>query len=263
MKIRDGWRPLALALLAAAALPAGAQGASTTALDDRWHFSLAPYLWATALEGDLSAGNLVTVPVDASFSDVVGNLDIGLQGHFEARKNRLGLAADFMWTNLGAPVDSPGPLAAFEADVRQLVSEGYLFYRVAQGGRADNPAHLNLLVGLRYTGTRSRLTAESATAVSYAGDSTKLSWVDAMVGAKFKAPLGRRVAFLGRADVAGFGSKVTWNLEGDLAWRAAERFTLGAGWRHMDIDYEEGEGRDLRKVDLVYQGPRLWFAYSW
>jgi hypothetical protein len=36
------------------------------------------------------------------------------------------------------------------ADVRELVVEGLGFYRVANGGRPDNPSHLDLLVGARY-----------------------------------------------------------------------------------------------------------------
>jgi hypothetical protein len=84
-----------------------------------------------------------------------------------------------------------------------------------------------------------------------------------MAGLRFSAPLGSRVAVLGRGDVAGFGSKLTWNLEGDLAVRASERWTLGAGWRHLDIDYEKGSGVDRKALDLAYGGPRVWFSYAW
>ena len=31
----------------------------------------------------------------------------------------------------------------------------------------------------------------------------------------------------------------------------------------MDIDYDNGEGRRSGQFDLAYNGPRLWFAYSW
>ena len=85
-----------------------------------------------------------------------------------------------------------------------------------------------------------------------------------MAGLKFRAPLGSRAAVLGRADVAGFGSNVTWNLEGDLAFLASPHWTIGAGWRYMDIDYDNGgEGIEFRQFKLAYDGPRVWFAYSW
>jgi len=92
-----------------------------------------------------------TVPVDASFSDILENFDVGLQARFEARKDRFGLGADFVWMNLGAAV-AETQLADLTVDFRQFVAEGTLFYRVASGGRADNPAHLDVLAGVRYNG---------------------------------------------------------------------------------------------------------------
>jgi hypothetical protein len=41
------------------------------------------------------------------------------------------------------------------------------------------------------------------------------------------------------------------------------RVTIGAGWRYMDIDYDNGsEGIELRQFELAYNGPRVWFACS-
>jgi len=258
----------AFALLLAAAVPsrAQAQGGSASAMDGQWHFTVAPYFWMTGIKGDVSVASLPSVPIDASFSDIMKSFDIGLQGRFEARKDRVGLSLDFMYTNLGAPVASSAPIVGaldMKADVRQLITEGTVFYRVATGGRADNPAHLDLLVGARYTGTKTRLTAQSPAGVDYNTEDQKISWVDALAGVKFRAPLGSRAAFLGRADVAGFGSNVTWNLEGDLGFRAADHWWLGAGYRFMDIDYESSDGDVPRKLDVAYAGPRVWFAYAW
>jgi hypothetical protein len=257
---------MTVTLLMAAALPVSAQsqagGGATTAMDDEWHFTIAPYLWMTGIKGDVSVANLRSVPVDASFSDILDDFDIGLQAHAEARKNRLGLALDFIWSDLGVPA-AQADLLDFTADVRQLFTEGLVFYRVASGGGDDHHAHLDVLVGVRYTATRTRLTAKTGAGTEIPGEFVELSWVDALGGLKFRAPLGSRAAILGRADLAGFGSKVTWNLEGDLAFLASRHWTLGAGWRHLDIDYEEGEGIQFREFDLAYSGPRVWFAYSW
>jgi hypothetical protein len=260
---------MAAAIVLAMAVPtwAQAQGGPTGAMDDQWHFNLAPYLWMTGIKGDVSVAGLPEVPVEASFSDIWDNFDFGLAGRFEGRKNRFGFGLDFTYNNLGAPVASNAPVVGalgLEADVRQLFSEGFAFYRVAHGGRADNPAHLDVLVGARYTDTRARLTADTSAGVQYDGQSQDLDWVDAMAGLKFRAPLGSRAAVLGRADVAGFGSNVTWNLEGDLAFMASHHWTIGAGWRYMDLDYDNGgEGIDFRQFKLAYNGPRVWFAYSW
>ena len=253
-----------VALLVAAALPAWAEsgGGPTAAMDGEWHFTVAPYMWFGGIKGDVSVGNLPPIPVEAPISDILSNFDFGLQGHFQARKDRLGLALDFMWSDLGIPVAPDAQIADFTVDVRQLFTEGYAFYRVASGGRADNPGHLDLLVGARYTGTRARLQAERA-GVEYDGEFRELDWVDLMGGLKFRAPLGSRFALLGRGDIAGFGSQLTWNVSGDLAFLASERWAFGLGWRYMDIDYEKDDTAVPQKFDLAYNGPRVWFAYSW
>ena len=44
----------------------------------------------------------------------------------------------------------------------------------------------------------------------------------------------------------------------------SQGWSIGGGWRYMDIDYDNGEeGVGLRQFDLAYNGPRAWFAYSW
>jgi hypothetical protein len=263
-----GLRLAATAAFVAAALPSWAQteGGPTAAMDGAWHFTIAPYMWATGISGDVSVANLPQVPVDLAFSDVISDVDFGVQGHVEGRKDRLGFGLDVMYVNLGPPVASDAPVIGqlnLEADVRQTLAEGFLFYRVASGGRRDNPAVLDVLAGTRYNDSRSRLKATTDAGTAYDGEFQDLGWWDALAGVKFRAPLGSRLAFLGRADLAGFGSKVTWNLAGDLAFGASDHWAFGAGWRHLDIEYDQGEGRDRKVFDIAYDGPRLWFSYTW
>jgi hypothetical protein len=251
-------------LLAVGALPTSARaqaaGGPTAAMDGEWHVTLAPYMWFTGIKGDVSVGNLPSVPVDASISDILSNFDFGLQGHFEARKDRVGLGVDFIWTDLSADVAPDVELVDVQADVRQLITEGFVFYRLASG---EKGGRVDLLAGARYTGTRTRLSAEGGSGIKLDRQGRELSWVDALGGLRFVAPLGSRLALLGEGDIAGFGSQLTWNVSGDLAFLASERWTIGAGWRYMDIDYEEGEGLQRKVYDLAYSGPRFWFAYSW
>ena len=254
---------MAIALLLAVAVPAQAQSAGpTAAMDGEWHFTVAPYMWFSGIKGDVSVGELPPVAVDAPISDILSNFDFGLQGHLEARKDRVGLGFDFIWSDLGIPVAEDIEFADFTVDVRQLFTEGYVFYRIASGGADDRPATRDVLVGARYTGTRVRLQAERA-GEEFDGEFQKLDWVDLMGGLKFRLPLGSRFALRGRGDVAGLGWELTGNLEGDLAFLASERWALGLGWRYMDIDYEKDETVIPARFALAYNGPRLWFAYSW
>ena len=264
MKRSAGWLPVAvMAVLSVTAIPSWAQsqwGPPTTVMDGAWHFTIAPYVWYVGMSGDVSVANLPWIPIEATFSDMISDVDFGVQGHFEGRRDRLGFGVDVFYVDLGVPVTTEAPELGgldLEVDARQLIAEGLFFYRAATWGRSDDPGYVDVLAGVRYSGGRNRLTARSDTSDEYDGEFQDLGWLDAVVGAKFLAPLGSRLAVLARGDVASLGSKLTWNLEGDLAFRISGHWAVGAGWRHLDIEYDEGEGRDRKVLDVVNDGPRI------
>ena len=270
MKRSVGWLPVTMmAVLSATTVPSWAQsqgGAPMTVMDGAWHFTIAPYMWLMGVRGDVSVASLPRIPIEATFSDMISDVDFGLQGHIEGRKDRVGFGADVFYVDLGIPVDAGAPEIGgldLEVDARQLIAEGFFFFRAATWGRSDNPGFLDVLAGVRYSDARNRLTATSDAGEDYDGEFQDLGWVDAVVGAKLLAPIGSRLALLGRGDVASLGSKLTWNLEGDLAFRASAHWAVGMGWRHMDIEYDEGEGLDRKVLEVANDGPRLWFSYAW
>jgi hypothetical protein len=233
-------------------------------MDGQWHFIVAPYVWFTGMKGDVSVKGIKDVPIDKSFSDVISDFHFGVLGHFEGRKDRIGFATDLMYINLHVPVATNAPILGqlgLDTTIKQITFEGLGFYRLAQGGPTDNPASLDILLGARVYSTSNQLNAELPAGDVEGGKQT-FSWVDGLIGLRFRAPLGSRVALLGRGDVAGFGSKFTWNIEGDLAARLSEHWAVGAGWRHMSIDYDKA-GTDDKLFDLAYDGPRTWFSYAW
>lgn len=69
-------------LLALAAPPALAED-----VDEGWEFSFTPYLWGLSLDGDIGVGD-TTVDVDASFRDLLKNLNFAFMGQFTARRGR-------------------------------------------------------------------------------------------------------------------------------------------------------------------------------
>ena len=261
------WASLAAgaALVLGGPPPVRAQSGPGTVMDGQWHFIAAPYMWFAGLKGDVSVKGVVDIPIDESFSDVFSNFHFGFLGHFEGRKDRFGFATDVMYMNVHVPVATGVPVLdqlGLETTVKSTTVEGVGFYRVATGGRKDNPAGLDVLVGARYYGTSAQLNATLQTGADPSSTKQTFSWVDALAGVRFRAPLGSRATFIGRGDIAGFGSKFTWNVEGDLAARVSDHWTMGAGWRHMSIDYDKG-GTDSKIFKLAYDGPRAWFAYAW
>jgi opacity protein-like surface antigen len=240
---------------------AAAQSASETAMDDRWHFLIAPYLWGSGMNGTVGVNGAVSVPVDLSFGDALENLDFAFLGRLEARKKRIGFGLDLAYLNLGAEVTGPidGRLS-LGADVRSLTVEGLLAYRAVNDD--DRGGYVDLLAGTRYMKNRAGLSLERDGDAIRGTDQT-LDWVDALVGARFRLPLGRKAALHGRADIAGLGSDFTWNVTGGFEMRLSRRFKTGLGYRYLDVDYDEGKGRERRLWQVSYQGPYAFLAYSW
>jgi hypothetical protein len=254
-------------LLVALSLPASlqAQAETDTAMDGHWHFRLMPYFWAAGIDGTASVTGVNEVPLHASFSDIISNFDIGLLGHFEARKDRLGFGADFIYLNLGADVPATRPILGqldLGADVRQFVTEGFVFYRPVSGGR-EGAGYLDVLAGLRYNGTRTQLNGTGVGGASLVGTRRTFVWVDALAGARFRVPLGKRAGLTGRGDLATFGSDLTWNAQGGFDLGLGKRWAAGVDYRWMDQDYDKGDGLDRRIYNMRYSGPSFWVGYSW
>lgn len=68
-------------------------------------------------------------------------------------------------------------------------------------------------------------------------------WTEPILGARWRPRLGRRWALESRVDVGGFGidsgSELTWNVESLLVFEAHRRVSLAAGFRVLDVDFEE------------------------
>ena len=81
----------AVLALCAAGSPRAQSLPPDSAFSSGWTYEATPYLWFAGVKGDTRVGTrLPAVAVDASFSDLASNLDLGLMGSFEARRQRWG-----------------------------------------------------------------------------------------------------------------------------------------------------------------------------
>lgn len=259
LRIR-GMAALALGLFVVAA-PLQAETLAQGADDANWHFGLAPYFWTAGIKGTVSFKGLPDQPVEESFGDIISNFDFGFASRFEGRKGRWGFATDLVYMNLGADIPAGEVLGRLEpeVDLRQLTSEGDVFYRAYRGPRTEGaPTFVDILVGARYNGMRTRIEG-----TGFEGTERTFDWVDGVLGVRFQAPLGRKVTFSGRGDVAGFGSDFTWQLQGDLAVSLSPRWALTGGYRYYDVDYDKGSGTDRKVYKMATRGPVVGFLYGW
>jgi len=250
----------ALTAVPAAAQTAGAPPAAATADDGHWHYVFTPYLWTMSQKGEASFKGIPPQPIEMSFSDIWNNLDFPALGAFEAHNGRWGVATDLMYMNLGAKVPvsvlgQPEP----SIDARQFTFEATALYRVYRGApREGMRSYVDLVAGARYNKVRAGLQTSLIPDTERSFD-----WVDGVIGARSQLPLAKKVAIGGRADIAGFGSDLTWQAHADLRVQLSQHWALGAGYRYIDTDYDKGTGADRKLWSMVNKGPYLAIQIGW
>lgn len=229
-------------------LPEVAHAPREDGKDPGWTVLLEPYLFASGLEGDVASGDGVG-DVDADFGDLLDHLDFGGMVRVEIvpPASRWSFLVDLMYVELGDDGTAPGPGAAdVELDVDQFIGELSAAYRLREDGRLD------LLGGLRYWDLSTKLVADLPGGPRAARASA--DWIDPLVGVRSTLPLGERVDLTLRGDLGGFGvgSDVSLQLGAAVSWSVSRAFSLVAGYRYLDVDYDD----DLT-YDVAQSGPVL------
>ena len=123
------------------------QTGSAPAMEDQWTFTVAPYVWAISVEGDTAQFGLPTVNVDASFSDILENLNMAVTVVGEIRYGRMGLFVDLFYADLSSDrAATPGPLfSSVAVDTEVLYFTPMLSYRLVE----QDGSHLDAMAGIR------------------------------------------------------------------------------------------------------------------
>ena len=141
----------------------------------------------------------------------------------------------------------------FDVDVDILMLGGALNYRWSPPERT-----FDFLAGIRYTRQdyEVRIVGDTGPRRRFTPD-----WFDPIVGGRLPANLSDRVLFLFRGDIGGFGagSDFTWNIETGLGFRLTRRAELQVQFKVLDVDYDEGVGRDFYAYDVVSPGVLIAF----
>ncbi len=234
---------LALTLLLVAPGIAGAQPASPAS--DDWEFLLTPYLWGSGLTGTVGVAGR-DADFEVSAKDLIQSLDFGLMGNFEARRGRWSFGTDLVYTDLGKDVtfeNASGITGAQNPrlDMSMTIIEGDVGYQFAES--------LDVLAGIRGVNASSSLGVESGTLAEADG-----SFVDPIVGLRFRRSLSEKFWVNLRGDVGGFGvsSEFTWFLSAVAGYRVSKLISLDFGYRIWDFDYESDN--DLKRLDAALAG---------
>jgi len=244
---------LAAGLLAAATVPiAWAEDDDPTA----WHVTIAPYVWATGLHGDVTVRGR-NAELDATFLDILEDTDtlVGFQGHLEVTRGRWGAYGDFFYVK--AKVEDTGPTGLDVTSRMWFVDLGAQ-YRILDTTTDRVPGlTLDVYAGGRYSLLEVDLESPGAPSLN-----REVHWVDPIVGARVGVHFSEHAFLLFAGDVGGFGvgSDFAWSITGlfGYRWRAAGlEWAVLAGYKALTQDYTTGSGARRFRWDTTMHGPIL------
>jgi hypothetical protein len=225
-----------------------------------WTFQLAPYMWMAGAKADLTAGPIETSG-EASFGDLLKNLDVGAMLRFEARHDRWGIMLDGLYMRLNS--DAKVRLAnrrirglSIDATMEMSILEAAGFYRFGEG-----PVTVDALAGIRYFSIDVEMDISRRWTIldREVNASQDMEWIDPIVGGRMVWNLADDWLLTLRGDLGGFGigSELTWNVAAAVGYRLSESTLLVVGYRHLDINYE-----DNVDFDAQFSGPYLGMSFS-
>jgi opacity protein-like surface antigen len=240
---------------------------ASAAQSGAWTFELTPYLWGSAMKGDVQSGSLPKTEVDMSFSDILDVFDFGAMGTFEARKDRWGVLVDGIYVKVSDAASArrtgPGPIGATltaDADIKlkQTILSAAATYRLVEGR-----SPVDLLGGLRYSRIDVDASIEGSLfartrSVQRSGDK---DWVDPYVGARFQHAMSDRWTLVGYGDVGGFGvgSDLTWQASLGVNYAFTKDVSAKLGYRYLSFDYDKNNFVYDMQLQGIYLGVGIRF----
>jgi hypothetical protein len=221
-----------------------------------WQFDIVPYIWASGFDATLAIGDVASGGVDASFSDLVSDLNMAAMGVFEARNDRWGVLFDGAYFDLSATKPTTNPTVFGDADVdfSGQIYTGLITYRAYQGKRTT----VDALAGARYVRMDTALSLTGGVAAGRTASGT-VSWWDWMAGARIIGHPGKNWSITGYVDIGGGGSNLDWDAVFGAAYAFNKTVYLPFGYRYLDIDY----GQDIVVLNMAMGGPYVGVGFHW
>ena len=216
-----------------------------------WTFTVGLYGWLAGLDGDVGIGGR-TAHVDASFDDILSNLDIAVMGFAEARYERFGIFTDINYIKLSQGSDTPFGILASSVDV---TSESLMWtlageYRLLE----ETDASVDAFAGFRLFSINNELDFNPPGQLGGLELSQEETWADPVVGLKGRVSLTPQFYLTGWGMIGGGASSdIVWDVLGGVGYQFTDKISAIAGYRAAGVDYEN----DGFVYDVIQHGPIL------
>ena len=231
---------------------------------EKWVWDITPYLWASSVRADVSLDGDPVLGADVKFKDIVDDVDLAAEVHFEGRHGQLGFFTDAIFISLtGEQTRSANPPlpggTETEADVDLGLYEAGGFYRLKNA-----PTGLDILYGIRVIDDSEDVTITvpppiSATVDGSAGD----TYTDGIIGVRYSAPMGKRWYFAIRGDIGAGGTELALNGVASFGFLcdAKGKYNLRFGYRYFTTELDSTENGVDVETDLTLYGPYVGFGF--
>ena len=246
---------LALLLTSVLILGVSAPGNSEIlAKSDQWRSFFSIYGWLPAITGDVKVKGLES-DLDATYSDVLNNMDFFFMAHYEGFKGQWGIMLDGMYAQLEFEKEHPGGAVPGRRQVKftQSLVELAVPYRLTW-----NPVVADVFFGVRYNYIYGEIAIPSRAVKK---DDT-LAFLDPIVGGRVFFPLAKGWTLGLRGDIGGFGignaSDLALNGNAFVNWQINEVLSLQGGYRALYMKYNSGES----EWNGTQHGPWMGIGFS-
>jgi hypothetical protein len=236
--------------------------AQTPDSSKKYQFFLEPYIMFTSMSGTTGVGRAPNTFICVPASKVFSYLKIGGMLYAEVHNNQFAFTSDLFYANLTEDASTKGEVFSGSASLKQFWWELEALYRL-------NP-WLEVGVGARINNITAGLDITS-TIVTPGGRlpynvSSSNTWVDPLVVTRMRTWINNKWLLQLRADIGGFGigSKISWQLQPDIGYRASKLLELGIGYRIISMDYEKGTqgNTDYFLYDMEEYGPQIRIGFN-
>lgn len=248
------------AIAAAALCLLSANGAFAS----EWKLTLTPYAWATDVGAEIAIADREVVDETIAFEDLLEDLDTVAQVRFEAQRGVHGVMFDLFDVTLS----DEGDRVALPSGRGDVVVDSQIGMTIFDLGGIWDPngdqRGFSLFYGTRILDQREEIDADfelgtTTESRNYASDETL---VDAMVGVRYVKRFTKRWSYQMQAEVSTGGTEMTWSAGPSITYAFGDtgRYSLTAGYRRMEIDFESAYTLDAEmELSGFLMGLRMGF----
>ena len=222
---------------------------------DEWDWKIAPYLWATSLDGRMAVGP-IDEDIEASFGDLVSDLEIGGSIYTEFGKDKHAVHFDYTYLRLRPdPTELETPPWPPNSELATKITARY--FEPAYNYRWNGPKGPALVLGARMTDLTIRLSPSRLPSVDVGP-----SWWDYFVGIKSYNEISNKWDFAFYGTVGTGGADLPWTLQTVFGRRYSNDNRLLLGFRAWNADYSEAKDSQTNTLDLTYYGFMVGYEFN-